>query len=76
MIVFGVVLVYSGIKKIDPRDVVRKALNKESKFGFFGISSGPNATRDIIPLPRQGGGSTPKFTSIPGAVPIPLVPNV
>lgn len=81
MLMTGAVLIYSSVKKMDPRDVVRKALGKEPKFGFFGIDSGPNATRDIIPLPGKGGGGVPRFTGLTGGTPPPLlgsgiVPNV
>lgn len=64
-VLIGGVLIYSALKKRDPRDVVRMAFGKEPKFGFFGEEQG--FLRPINPSGSGGGGGTPHFTSQPTA---------
>ncbi len=75
----GVVLIYSAVKKVDPRDVVRKALNKPAKHGFFGAESDSQGFARAIGNnpPGGGGGPPPEFTSNATGNPIiqlPLAP--
>lgn len=72
-VMIGAVLLYGAVKTMDPRDVVRKALGKEPKFGFFGTVQG--FARPINPVPGAGG-STPRFTGLAGASNLPFTPSV
>lgn len=75
-IMIGVVLLYAAVKKMDPRDVIRKALGKEPKFGFFGEIQGFAKPINPIPPGGGGGGGTPSFTGSNGngfqLLPLPI----
>ena len=66
-IMIGVVLLYSAVKKKDPRDVVRNALGLPSKYQEQGwlraINTPPTTGTD--PTVPGAGGVVPKFTTLP-----------
>lgn len=64
-IMIGVVLLYSAVKKKDPRDVVREALGLPAKYqeqGWLKAIKAPTGTDPTIP---GAGGVVPKFTTLP-----------
>lgn len=78
LIMIGSVLIYASVKQMDPRDVMRKAIGKEPKYGFFGEVQG--FARPINPvLPGGGGGGGARPTSTIGGLPattLPFAPSV
>lgn len=64
-LMIGVVLLYSSVKKKDPRDVVREALGLPAKYqdqGWLKAINQPTGTDPTIP---GAGGVVPKFTNLP-----------
>jgi hypothetical protein len=70
-IMIGTVLLYSAVKKKDPRDVVREALGLKAKYHLGGGEQG-----FLKPIaPSGGGGGMPSFTNnnaLGNLLPLPL----